>query len=1284
MQEDSQERSRFRNLNQNVEQTQQTVYHPGVQVQSPMKVIDDIDTSKIGMLFSIIGGVIALAIAIGQFMTSELDSDMEFLYLASGAFLLVLVSYGFVEVQYRRHKQISIVHDYVLSFGHLFAVLGGFWLSRWGLYFYCGYFPDDGIMCHGESGSSGWIPGEWGILVQATVFALLGFAQWLQNDRVKATILPRLVTVLSPLVILLIGSEIWVSWADGVISLPLLLSIITLTGLGMWLGSASNRAPLFLSSAFLSSLIPILYEFSVGGGAGLSLLALIVLMQGVFASAKGLSRSMIQHGSIGLVLMVLIAELWAVSEDLNIVIINTIDSTIISLPLFIWLSLLIGYFIPVHMRRVPWMPIGLAIGLIFLPSPGSAIAWSLALIAFVYMLNVPQTRRWVADWTYIMLATSWFIIDLLSWVGGPFEVLALDSNFLIVPPAALLILGYVGSKYNRISSAPYHLALLLILFSHEMLYGTNTWLPLLFVIYLISLVLRESINASQIDSNDSESRKNISVLVLATGFSIFILEWMGRLDTGLGELIGVSELGVEALILSVALYALGRNLRNIEYDVGWMVSSLLRSALRVSDWNPNTREWSKNSSKFEPIYLGAAMRGSMILPLLIFSLSAAAGNETWVVLLLLMPIMVLMREILFELPSDNKTRAAGIWLLFFVGLPWSFRIHESLISGGGDSVVMAQIVFDLIMLSGPLVGHMMLIRQGVDYEEGDAADWILYGVMAVALLDVSGGILLISMLLLVIIRGIQHRRPRPLSILPFTWGFGALLLISLPATIIESGPQIDSLLVSRSSLFFGIEFPAWVGLGWVAAGLPVILLYLRDSMNPKSEEVESSYPVIVPSISLLAGLHLLIPGPHFLLLAAVIFAGFAAYFGGQLVVFWLWPIMFLISLNYSALEEGWFGTNTGEEVSTISSLVTWLITILYWKGLIQSRAEEVKEPEDDQFAFLTQYFVKVETESSRTALGNVLLIQAAIFSLIGWEASYGLVFLATTLIMSYRFWLQRYGKMMLGMAFFEALAIGNVAIQFGIEREFEAMGAWLVLSGLIMTWASWRNWDWEWQEESDETIINLSKNSGIFGAIFVPIGALMLSNDIGIWMFGAVLSVFGGIQMMIGFEQDERWRRVYTLVSIPIGILIVASDISNGVLQGVMYLLAALTLFGQGFLYMTRAGLQVSGTSAEGDLVAEGMVPSPSSSPSMSEDIEIPDPVMPKEEDEVQSDKTPAEIIPPVPQRFDSGEGFDVELPLDVRSRIGVALQGTNYEGFRPIVKWDSYGRVILDFEPIE
>ncbi len=1283
MQEDSQERSRFRNIQQDVAQVEQPVYHPGVQVQSPISATGDIDSAKMGMLFSIIGGIIALAIAIGQFMTSELDSDMEFLYLASGAFLLVLFSYGFVEVQYRRHGEISIVHDYVLSFGHLFAVLGGFWLSRWALFFYCGYFPDTGIMCHGESGGTDWMPGEWGILAQAIVFALLGFAQWQQNERVKATILPRLVTVLSPLVILLIGAKIWVDWADGAISLPLILSALTLTGMGMWLGSTSNRAPLFLSSAFLSSFIPIVYELNVGGGAGLSLLAIVVLMQGVFASAQGLSQKMIQHGSILLVLMVIIAEFWAVTENLDLVIVSTIDNAIISLPLFIWLSLLIGYFIPVHMRRVPWMPIGLAVGLSFLPSPSSGIAWSLAILAFVYMLNQPQTRRWVADWTYAMLATSWFIVDWLSWIGGPFDDLALDPNFLIVPPAALLLLGYVGSREKRLSSAPYHLAVILILLSHEMLFGTGTWLPMLFVVYLMLLVLREAISVSEIDKDDSEKRSNVSILILVTGFSIFVLEWMGRLDTGLGEMIGVSGLGVEALLLAVALYAIGRNLRAIEYDIGRMGSSLLDSAMQVSDWNPLTGEWTTKSSKFEPISLGPAMRGSMILPLLIFSLSAAAGTQTWIVFLLLMPIMVLMREILFELPSDNKTRAAGIWLLFFVGLPWSFRIHQSLLDGGGESVLMAQIVFDLIMIAGPLLGQVMLTRQGVVAEEGNAADWLLFGAMAVGILDVSGGILLIGMLLLVLTRSIQHRRPYPLAILPFAWAFGAWSLTELPATIIDSAPEVASLLATKTSLMFGIEYPAWVGLGWIVIGGAPLILFIRDSMNSKSEEIESPYPVIIPLLSVMIGLHLLVSEPHLLLLAAIILAGLGALMVGQLAVLWIWPLMFVISLDYAADIEGWFG-DSQEVVFTIASLVTLGITVLFWKGIVQSRAKSAIAGKPVSPSGGTIFDFKADYEFTREILANILLGYAVWFSWVGMSEFYGIVFLGTTFALSYRLWLKRHAKMMFAAAFIEAIAVGNtVGELFSGSWDIEAVGAWLLLSGLIMTWASWRTWDWEWKEVSDETVLKASNSAGIFGAIYVPLGALMISDFHELWFFGAVLAVFGGLQMMIGFEQDQKWRRIYTLISIPLGILIVAGDISNGVLQGVMYLLAALTLFGQGFLYMTRAGLQVSGTTAMGEIVSEEItttVPSLNIPPPVTE----PDIIEEKESVDTQIEPTPAPApAPPTSTRFDSGDGFDVELPADVLARISGALQGTSYEGYRPIVKWDSYGQVILDFEPI-
>ena len=1279
MEDDITGRSRFRNIKKSVvnDEEHQSNYYPGVKIEY-FSQGSDLDSAKIGMLFSIVGGIIALAIAIAQFMTSELDSDMEFLYLASGAILLVLFSYIFVEIQFRRHREISIVHDYVLSFGHLFAILGAFWLSRWALYFYCVYFPDSGIMCHGEPTQSDWMPGEWGILVQAIVFVVLGTLQWMQNDRVKATILPRLVTVLSPLVILLIGATIWVDWADGDISLPLILATIALTGAGMWFGSTSNRAPLFLSSAFLSSFIPFVYELNVGGGAGLSLLAIVVLMQGVFASAKGLSQTMIQRGSIGLVMMVLIAEFWAVDSKLNIIIVESIDISLLSLPLFIWLSLLIGYFIPVHMRRVPWMPIGLAVGLSLLPSPGSALAWALALIAFVYMLNQPQTRRWVADWTYAMLATSWFIVNWLSWIGGPFQILALDPNFLIIPPAALLILGYFGSRHEKLSSAPYHLAVILILLSHEMLFGTGSWLPLMFVLYLMLLLLREAIEVNQVRQDDVNARNNTTMLVLVTGFSIFILEWMGRLDSGLGKQLGITDLGLEALLLSVALYALGRNLRSIEYDLGRIFSGLFSSLLEVSDWNPLTGEWSSKKN-VKHIELGPAMRASMILPLLIFSLSAAGGSQTWVVLLLLLPIMVLMREILFELPQDNKTRAAGIWLLFFVGLPWSFRIHTALFTGEADVVSSAQIIFDLIMISGPLLGHVMLTKQGVELEEGNAADWLLYGVMAVALLDVSGGIVFVSMMMLAMVRSIQHKRKDPIILLPLIWAFGSILLTELPASIIDYAPKITSLLVVRSSLFFGYEFPAWIGLGWLIIGLVPLIFFARENSS-KGSEIENPYPVIMPFTSLLLGLHLLVAQSHLLLLVAVIAAAIGAYISGKMAVFWTWPLFFALSLDFVAQKERWLGDEWESQVFTITSLVSWALTILYWKGILQSRSPPIKE-ENIVGGLYTKLesFLMLKNPISREYLGNSLLAYSLIFSWLGIESFMGIAFLISAFVVSYRLWEQRYTKIIFISVIFQAIAIDNTINEIFHSGGLEASGIWLVLVGLFMTWASWRTWDWEWNEASDETIIKLSNYAGIYAACYVPIGALIASVDQGMWLFGAILSVFGGVQMMIGFEQDEKWRRIYTLIAIPIGILIIAGDISNGILQGVMYLLAALTLFGQGFLYMSRAGLQVSGTTAVSGVVEEEITTSETPPPVNEPDISVEEEA---DGTQIESISIPAPVLPS-PKRFDSGKGFDVELPHDVMHRIISALDATSYDGYRPIVKWDEHGRVILDFEAI-
>ena len=45
---------------------------------------------------------------------------------------------------------------------------------------------------------------------------------------------------------------------------------------------------------------------------------------------------------------------------------------------------------------------------------------------------------------------------------------------------------------------------------------------------------------------------------------------------------------------------------------------------------------------------------------------------------------------------------------------------------------------------------------------------------------------------------------------------------------------------------------------------------------------------------------------------------------------------------------------------------------------------------------------------------------------------------------------------------------------------------------------------------------------------------------------------------------------------------------------------------------------------------------------------------------------------------------FDVVLPMDVRQNIETTLDQTDHVGFRPVIRWDSWGQVVLDWVPVE
>ena len=118
-------------------------------------------------------------------------------------------------------------------------------------------------------------------------------------------------------------------------------------------------------------------------------------------------------------------------------------------------------------------------------------------------------------------------------------------------------------------------------------------------------------------------------------------------------------------------------------------------------------------------------------------------------------------------------------------------------------------------------------------------------------------------------------------------------------------------------------------------------------------------------------------------------------------------------------------------------------------------------------------------------------------------------------------------------------------------------------------------WDFEWDERVRSTSAEFSNNSGTAGAlIFIPAAWLLVlgGDDSALWLFGGMLCSFAG-QGAIGFQRDIGWRRLYAMIESRLDSY-AFGDIDSGIMKGLMLILAALTPFMLGILYMTRAGLE--------------------------------------------------------------------------------------------------------------
>ena len=368
------------------------------------------------------------------------------------------------------------------------------------------------------------------------------------------------------------------------------------------------------------------------------------------------------------------------------------------------------------------------------------------------------------------------------------------------------------------------------------------------------------------------------------------------------------------------------------------------------------------------------------------------------------------------------------------------------------------------------------------------------------------------------------------------------------------------------------------------------------------------------------------------------------------------------------------------------------------------------------------------SEENRNTLVDVIVCTGIIAAVFADIYYYGAAMLLGVILFTKHAHNRRWANILLMIPVVHAWVVARVLTDF-TEYELEVAGFVMLVESLALTWASWQMWDFEWDEWSDSQVQEFSHNSGIAGAlIFVPATMLFVlgGDDPALWLFGGMLCVHSAGQGALGFQRDVGWRRIYAMIGVSIGFLCIWEDIDSGIMKGLMLILAALTLFMLGILYMTRAGFEMKGTGTEADLqipvlyqpepdegVLEEMVevdiPEPINVDDSGYDEDGDDDIDDGEDGGDDIDETLNAIVEEITERHEQMFGvkeeveqekstiqsapvytpiindrFDVVLPMDVRNNIESTLDTTDYTGFRPVVSWDPWGQVVLDWVEIE
>lgn len=1165
---------------------------PANAVVNPLQKFAQLILYGIAMV-AIWGGILAIAF-------SDNSTNLNFLILGIGGIVSAVMAIALVEWQrIKGGDELHSVHDYLIGIGFFFSAVGVLWGSRWLIGFAASNDVSWLINDAMPYSDTDWYPSANAIYVQlvACLFLMVGQVWYLGRLKGQTTF-GWSVATFTPLVLALIGFGPWMRWSGDIVSWELGISIISLSAFAMMLSLRSNSGMIFAIVAVFCGIIPILYEFQnnpvddSGLGGALSLMVFIIVVQGWLAADNRLRQDLMQWTSIFLVGEVVFAMFLARVEDLNLILgpLRSEDlgelSTILTLQVLLWLTVLVAYFPATLKRRIPYMPIGLAASLFLITPQASLIPWILTIIMLPYMVIISEvTRKWVANCTIIAAGASFFLQSYLNSDGFYYD------NFDTLLILALLITGEIGRLKGKIDDYAHFSLLGLLVLSSPVLLGSGALIPWAIVIYTIS---SSYLMLDKVHKNPEENSALGATLALFTSMILsVILSYAGRLEVPLPDSImdSLSGLNITLAIVGIAVYLSMIKFKNTELDIGYLIKmgNTNRKKL-VPVFDPLTGNWvipqvSEEEEETEGVEgWGPVSRISLIGPLLLFSIAVSsidvesiALQIQWIVLMLI-PIGIILKEVLDEKEASSIGRMIAIWLMVIIAAPVSIKLNFAALEV--DTLIINGIVFDLFLLSGPLIVSAMLTKKGINEDSLDESADIgtLIGLLVLGLLDSSGGLLFITMYLLVFSRSLKHRQNALLAFAPialvlfqnrFAWDSSLIYSLLQLIDVTSYDPsEVTVLGITRlSCLIMAVTALAILGKGVIEgrAGL---------------DEGVVETPLALPSIWLALGLAGVLTEIGWLFVILTLLLSAYSWLSGRIELIPWAPVFMFISLLVGFGSSSFFENSDDGDIFSNSILVSGFFTLilnqLSRSGLLYRWAKEgVEKPGIDQMLDLSS----TEGREQFTSLSKIVAILCLVLS---WETMLGVGTLIGAIWITREVFSDGGKNGILALPVLHIFAICNFIVQLDILSNSQiniVAGTILMANGIFMTYIAtktevvwkWSAFDWDDEEEYFSWIDRV----GISAIAYFLSGITMILIDYDIWtVLWTIWAVYLiGIAIQ-GFrdETETPWRRGFGSFGSLFSLFMVSLSIETELFRYMIWMLIGIVAFGYGILYMNRMG----------------------------------------------------------------------------------------------------------------